>query len=90
MSSMQIASGPPLVGVGIEVKPTASNREVVKQYLLEHPDRVAEDTQEAIAQDLGVARATVTRAVESLREDGKLVQVNELSTDEKRQQAREC
>jgi 16S rRNA G966 N2-methylase RsmD/DNA-binding MarR family transcriptional regulator len=65
-----------------------TKRDVVKQYLLEHPDRVAEDTQEAIADDLGVARVTVTRAIDSLQENGKLVQVDELTTDEKREQVR--
>ena len=50
---------------------------------------MTEDTQEAIADDLGVARATVTRAVESLQSSGNLVQVDQLTTDEKREQVRE-
>ena len=50
---------------------------------------MTEDTQQAIAGDLGVDPATVTRAVESLQNSGKLVQVNELNTDEKREQVRE-
>jgi DNA (cytosine-5)-methyltransferase 1 len=66
-----------------------TKRQVVKQYLLEHSDRVAEDTQEAIASDLGVGRPTVTRAIDELPEDVKRVQVNELSTEEKREQVRE-
>jgi len=51
---------------------------VVKQYLLEHPDRVAEDTQEAIAEDLGVAQNTVSRAIDDI---GKDIQVDKLTTD---------
>jgi len=63
-----------------------TKREVVKQYLLEHPDRVAEDTQQAIASDLGVDPATVSRAID---ECGNDLQVQELSTGEKREQVRE-
>lgn len=65
-----------------------TKRDVVKQYLLEHPDRVAEDTQEAIAEDLGVSKKTVNRAIEQLRENGKLCQVTQITTDEKRDQVR--
>ncbi|AFH22638.1 hypothetical protein OSG_eHP31_00130 [environmental Halophage eHP-31] len=65
-----------------------TKRQVVKQYLLEHPERVAEDTQAEIASDLGVSRKTVGRAIEELPEDVKCGQVTELSTDEKRQQVR--
>ncbi|AFH21526.1 DNA adenine methylase [environmental Halophage eHP-3] len=63
-----------------------TKREVVKQYLLEHPDRVAEDTQEAIAEDLGVSRALVTQVAND--PDVKDVTPNELTTDEKREQVR--
>jgi 16S rRNA G966 N2-methylase RsmD/DNA-binding MarR family transcriptional regulator len=66
-----------------------TKREVVKQYLLEHPARVAEDTQQAIAEDLGVGRKTVSRAVDDLEESGKLGHLTELSTEEKRAEVRE-
>ena len=69
----------------VDANPTASNREVVKQYLLEHPDRVAEDTERDIASDLGVGKNTVHRAIAELRDNGKLVQVDQLSTEEKRE-----
>ena len=49
---------------------------------------MAEDTQEAIASDLGVSKKTVNRAVEELRENGKLCQVTQLNTEEKREQVR--
>jgi len=62
-----------------------TKRQVVKQYLLEHPERVTEDTQADIASDLGVDPATVSRAID---ECGNELQVQELSTDEKRQQVR--
>jgi DNA-binding MurR/RpiR family transcriptional regulator len=65
-----------------------TKREAVKQALLEHPERVAEDTQADIAADLGVARSTVAYAADELRESGKLVNVDELSTEEKRAEVR--
>jgi DNA modification methylase/transcriptional regulator with XRE-family HTH domain len=49
---------------------------------------VAEDTQEAIAEDLGVAQKTVSNAESELRENGKLSKPTKLSTDEKREQVR--
>lgn len=61
-----------------------TKREVVKEYLLEHPERVEEDTQEAIAEDLGVAQQTVSNAVQGLQERGKLTKHSTLSTKEKR------
>lgn len=66
-----------------------TKREVVKQYLLEHPDRVAEDDQAEIAADLGVSAQTVGRAVNELEEGGNRFQVESLSTEEKRDQVRE-
>jgi N6-adenosine-specific RNA methylase IME4/Trp operon repressor len=66
-----------------------TKREVVKQYLLEHPDRATEDTHTEIASDLGVSRETVRRGANELERDGKLAQVCELTTDEKREQVRE-
>lgn len=66
-----------------------TKREVVKQYLLEHPDRVAEDTQAEIASDLGVADDTVRRARQELKDNGLLKFSGEnFTTDEKRQQVR--
>jgi DNA-binding MarR family transcriptional regulator len=56
---------------------------------MEHPGRVTEDTQQAIADDLGVSQKTVDRAIDKLEESGKLSQVTELNTDEKREQVRE-
>jgi DNA-binding transcriptional MocR family regulator len=50
---------------------------------MEHPDRVTEDTQQAIAEDLGVSRKTVGRATDELPEDVKRGQLTELNTDEK-------
>ena len=50
---------------------------------------MTEDTQQAIAEDLGVSRETVRRAVNELERSGKLTQVCELNTDEKREQVRE-
>jgi len=64
-----------------------TKREVVKQYLLEHPDRVTEDTQQAIAEDLGVSRSLVTQVAND--PDVKDVTRNELNTSEKREQVRE-
>jgi 16S rRNA G966 N2-methylase RsmD len=63
-----------------------TKRDVVKQYLLEHPDRVAEDTQEAIAEDLGVSQWTVSQALDEI--DVKDIGANKLTTDEKREQVR--
>jgi hypothetical protein len=65
-----------------------TKREVVKQYLLEHPDRVAEDTQADIAADLGVSRRLIGYAIEELGENGKLGTLSELSTEEKRAEVR--
>jgi DNA-binding MurR/RpiR family transcriptional regulator len=53
---------------------------------MEHPDRATEDTQQAIAGDLGVDPATVSRAMD---ECGKELQVQEVNTDEKRERVRE-
>jgi DNA (cytosine-5)-methyltransferase 1 len=67
-----------------------TKREVVKQYLLEHSDRVGEDTQQAIAEDLGVSEDTVRRAKEDAVDEGLLNLSGEnLNTDEKREQVRE-
>jgi len=66
-----------------------TKREVVKQYLLERPDRVAEDTQADIAADLGIGQSTVDRAVTELRDSGNLTQVGKLSTEERRAEVRE-
>jgi transposase-like protein len=64
---------------------TQEKRDVVKEYLLEHPERVQEDTQEAIAQDLGVADDTVRRAREQLEDEGMLNFSGEnFTTQEKR------
>jgi ParB-like chromosome segregation protein Spo0J len=64
-----------------------TKRKVVKQYLLEHPDRVTEDTQQAISDDLGVSRSLGTQVANDA--DVKDVTRNELNTDEKREQVRE-
>ena len=66
-----------------------TKRDVVKQYLLEHPDRVAEDTQKEIASDLGVDDNTVHRAIHESDELVKLSQQGRVSTEEKREQVRE-
>jgi len=63
-----------------------TKREVVKQYLLEHPDRVAEDTQEAIAEDLGVSQGLIAQIVDDV--GVKNITPNKLTTDEKREQVR--
>jgi len=66
-----------------------TKRDAVKQYLLEHPDRVTEDTQQAIAEDLGVSPQTVTNALDEIPDDVKKSKLGKLSTDEKREQVRE-
>ena len=50
--------------------------------------RETEDTQQAVADDLGVKQPTVSRAIEELPADVKRIQLNKLSTDEKREQVR--
>ena len=50
---------------------------------------MTEDTQQAIADDLGVSRKTVGRAIDELPEDVKRGQLTELNTEEKREQVRE-
>jgi DNA-binding MurR/RpiR family transcriptional regulator len=55
---------------------------VVKEYLLEHPERVQEDTQEEIASDLGVSQWTVSQALNEI--DVNDIGANKLSTQEKR------
>lgn len=61
-----------------------TKREVVKEYLLEHPERVQEDQNQHIASDLGVSNQTVGRAIQELKEDGNHFQQETLSTQEKR------
>ena len=56
---------------------------------MDHPDRVTEDTQQAIADDLGVSQDTVHNAKRELQKNGKLTEVGEVNTDEKREQVRE-
>ena len=58
--------------------------QVVKEYLLEHPERVQEDQNQHIASDLGVSNQTVGRAIQELKEDGNHFQQETLSTQEKR------
>jgi len=60
-----------------------TKRDVVKEYLLEHPERVQEDSEREIAEDLGVSYKTVQRAKQKIP-DGKLGQVSQISTQEKR------
>lgn len=58
-----------------------TKREVVKQDLLEHPDRFAEDTQQVIATDLGVSREPVRRATDKLEGGGEVTQACAFSTE---------
>ncbi|AFH22993.1 hypothetical protein OSG_eHP40_00130 [environmental Halophage eHP-40] len=60
-------------------------REIVKDYLLEHQTRVKDDTQQEIALDIGVDKSTVSRAKQDLEDDGKLLQVQQFPTEEKKQ-----
>lgn len=57
-------------------------------YLLEHPERVEEDSEREIASDLGVSYKTVQRAKQQIT-DGKLGQVSQLTTDDKRDLVRD-
>jgi N6-adenosine-specific RNA methylase IME4/ParB-like chromosome segregation protein Spo0J len=66
---------------------SGAKREAVKQYLLEHWE--GERSEKEVATDLGVSQFTVNRARRELREAGKLTEVNDFSTAEKRQQVRE-
>lgn len=66
-----------------------TKRTVVKQYLLEHPDRVGEDDNKDIASDLGVSNQLVGRAIDELRENGNGFLPETLSTDEKKELVRE-
>jgi predicted transcriptional regulator len=50
---------------------------------------VTEDTQQAIADDLGVSQQLISDSVQELREIGKLTTHSRLNTDEKRDQVRE-
>lgn len=61
-----------------------TKREVVKQYLLEHPERLEEDTQRDVALDLGVSQATVANAAKEIPDSVKPIKDNQLNTDEKR------
>jgi transposase len=71
---------------------TEEKRAEVREYASANPaasDReVVEDTQAEIAADLGVSQDTVYRAKQHHRENGKLTQVGELSTEEKRAEVR--
>jgi DNA-binding Lrp family transcriptional regulator len=49
---------------------------------------VTEDTQQAIAEDLGVSPQTVGRSIDELQDSGKQFQVESINTDEKREQVR--
>jgi len=62
-----------------------TKREVVKEYLLEHPERLESEAYDDIASDLGVHRDTVRRAESDLKDAGKLAQVREFTTSEKRE-----
>ena len=64
-----------------------TKRKVVKQYLLEHPERVQEDTHKEMAQDLGVSRGLVSRIINEDK-DVKDVTRNGLTTGEKRDKVR--
>ena len=50
---------------------------------------MTEDTQQAIADDLGVSPQTVGRSIDELQDSGKQFQVESITTDEKREQVRE-
>lgn len=65
-----------------------TKRTVVKQYLLEHPERVEEDTEREIAADLGVSKGTVQNAKEDLEENGKLDKVVQIPIGEKKELVR--
>jgi len=62
-----------------------AKRQIVKQYLLEHPERLEDDKPRDIGPDLGVSYKTVQRAVNELEASGKLGQQSQLSTDQKKQ-----
>ncbi|XGI84231.1 DNA methyltransferase [Halorutilales archaeon Cl-col2-1] len=62
-------------------------RDLAREYLLDIWD--GEATEEEIADTLGIHRKTVNRAKHDLQEDGKLGQVTELNTSEKREIVRE-
>lgn len=67
-----------------------TKRKVVKQYLLEHPERLAEDTddtQEDIASDLGVSQSLIAQV--SKDGDVKDTIPNNLTTEEKQAKVRE-
>lgn len=66
-----------------------TKREVVKQYLMEHPERLEDDGDREIASDLGVSKGTVQNARNELEEGGKLDKPVQLSTGEKRNSLRE-
>jgi len=48
-------------------------------------ERVDEDTQAEIAEDLGVSQKTVSRAVDELPEDVKSIQVNKVNSLDKKE-----
>jgi len=57
---------------------------VVKEYLLEHPERVEEESLRQIASDLGVSEGTVRNARDALQANGKLRNLTQFTTSEKR------
>ena len=56
---------------------------------MDDPDRVTEDTQQAIADDLGVSEYLVSKAKSELENSGKQFESKSVNTDEKREQVRE-